>query len=134
MNNRMHSESAIGSRSSAATPRPTITAPAGAAAGFRGAHLAADLLRRLGVTDLPEGQSRLFHVWNRREAMTKAVGGALFDKPTGDFGVCDLEAPEGYSAALALREYTPRIRYRGTLVLPSGTAKVPLPVPSQRLL
>jgi hypothetical protein len=47
--------------------------------------------------------------------MTKAVGGALMDKPAGNFGICDLDAPEGYSAALALQERTPRIRYRAVL-------------------
>jgi len=83
----------------------------------------AALLRRVGVTDLPEDRSSLFRAWNRREAMTKAVGGALLDKPTGSFGLCDLEAPEGYSAALALLGHTPQVRYRGTPVLPDSTTK-----------
>ena len=47
MNNRMHSQSAMGSQSPAAAQRPTAMAPAGNAAGFRGAQLAADLLRKL---------------------------------------------------------------------------------------
>jgi 4'-phosphopantetheinyl transferase len=85
----------------------------------------AALLRRLGVTDLQEGRTNLFRAWNRREAMTKAVGGALLDSPAGNFGICDLEAPEGYSAALALPEHTPRIRYCSTPVLQASTAKAP---------
>jgi cyclopropane-fatty-acyl-phospholipid synthase len=47
MNNRMHSESAMGSRSSTAAQRSPVTAPTGSATGFRGADLAADLLQRL---------------------------------------------------------------------------------------
>lgn len=86
----------------------------------------AALLQRLGVTELPEGRSNLFRVWNRREAMTKAVGGALLDRPAGNFGICDLEAPDGYSAALALPEYIPQVRYRST--------PVPLPAPLQIFL
>jgi 4'-phosphopantetheinyl transferase len=78
----------------------------------------AALLRRVGVTDLPEDRTSLFRAWNRREAMTKAVGGALLDQPTGSFGLCDLDVPEGYSAALALLGHTPRVRYRSTTVLP----------------
>jgi cyclopropane-fatty-acyl-phospholipid synthase len=46
MNNRMHSESAMSSRSAAAAQRPTAIAP-GSATGFRGADLAADLLGKL---------------------------------------------------------------------------------------
>jgi 4'-phosphopantetheinyl transferase len=94
----------------------------------------AALLRRLGVTDLPEGRSNLFRAWNRREAMTKAVGGALLDSPAGNFGICDLEAPEGYSAALALPEHTPGIRYRSTTVARSSTAKSALRTPLQIFL
>lgn len=77
----------------------------------------AALLRRLGVPDVPEDRISLFRAWNRREAMTKAMGGALLDSPTGNFGMYDLEAPEGYSAALALEEHIPRVRYRSTPVL-----------------
>jgi 4'-phosphopantetheinyl transferase len=83
----------------------------------------AALLRRLGVTGLPEDKAGLFHAWNRREAMTKAIGGPLLETPAGNFGICDLEAPDGYSAALALVERTPRIRYRSTLVPASGTSR-----------
>jgi 4'-phosphopantetheinyl transferase len=93
----------------------------------------AALLRRLGATDLPEGRNNLFRAWNRREAMTKAVGGALLDSPAGNFGICDLVAPEGYSAAVALPEYIPRIRYRSTPVLP-GTINKPNRLPLQTFL
>ena len=94
----------------------------------------AALLRRLGVTDLPEGRSNLFRAWNRREAMTKAVGGALMDTPAGNFGICDLEAPEGYSAALALQEHTPQIRYRSTTAVRTSTVKSALLAPLQIFL
>lgn len=70
----------------------------------------AALLRRLGETSLPTGQTDLFDAWTRREAMTKAVGGALLDTPTGDLRTCHLDAPEGYSAAVALIGHNPRIR------------------------
>jgi len=83
----------------------------------------AALLRRLGVTDLPENKASQFHAWNRREAMTKAIGGPLLEAPAGNFGICDPGAPEGYSAALALLERTPQIRYRNTPVLAAGTSK-----------
>jgi 4'-phosphopantetheinyl transferase len=94
----------------------------------------AALLRRLGVTDLPEGRSNLFRAWNRREAMTKAVGGALLDIPAGNFGICDLEAPEGYSAALALQDHTPQIRYRSTTAVRTSTVKSALLAPLQIFL
>lgn len=72
----------------------------------------AALLRRLGIVYPQASRRDLFHAWNRREAMTKALGGALLDKPTGNFCACDLDAPEGYSAALATSEISPRVRYR----------------------
>jgi 4'-phosphopantetheinyl transferase len=83
----------------------------------------AALLRRLGETSLPDTQTAfgLFNAWTRREAMTKAVGGALFDKPAADLSTCVLDAPEGYSAALALVGHQPRIRRQDTLVLNFGT-------------
>lgn len=74
----------------------------------------AALLRRLGERDLPTGQVELFRAWTRREAVTKAAGGALLDAPSGDFRIRDLDAPEGYSAAVALIGHEP-------LVLPHGT-------------
>jgi len=81
----------------------------------------ATLLGRLGETSLPETQTGLFSVWTRREAMTKAVGGALMDAPTADLRTCHLEAPQGYSATLALVGHNPRIRRQDALVPPFGT-------------
>ena len=83
----------------------------------------AALLRRLGEQNLPESQTGpgLFDAWTRREAMTKAVGGALLDAPTADLRTCHLDAPEGYSAAVALIGQNPRIRRQNALVLPFGT-------------
>jgi 4'-phosphopantetheinyl transferase len=81
----------------------------------------AALLRRLGETSLPAGQNDLFNAWTRREAMTKAVGGALLDTPTADLRTCPLEAPEGYSAALALIGHNPQIRRQDALAFRFGT-------------
>jgi 4'-phosphopantetheinyl transferase len=83
----------------------------------------AALLRRLGEQNLPEPQTGpgLFDLWTRREAMTKAVGGALLDAPTADLRTCHLDAPAGYSAAVALVGQNPQIRRQDTLVLPFGT-------------
>ena len=83
------------------------------------------LLERLGETDILGTQAGLFRAWTRREAMTKAVGGALLDAPRGNFRICDLEAPAGYAAAVALLGCEPRIRRRNGLVLPSGTVPDP---------
>ncbi len=76
------------------------------------------LLQRLEETDLPETVPELYHAWTRREAKTKAIGGALFDKPRGDVHVADAAAPEGYAASVALVGRTPLVRYRTEL--PAG--------------
>ena len=73
----------------------------------------APLLERLGETDLSGTPRQLFQVWTRREAKTKAAGGALFDQPGDDISVTDLEAPEGYAASLALVDGEPSIHYCG---------------------
>jgi len=70
------------------------------------------MLRRLGETNLPDTEKALFSVWTRREAVSKAIGGALFRPPDGDFRVVDLEAPEGYSASLATMGRYPRHLYK----------------------
>jgi 4'-phosphopantetheinyl transferase len=70
------------------------------------------LLQRLGETDLPQSTQALYQVWTRREAKSKAAGGALFDKPSGRMCVIDIAAPEGYAASVALAGYQPDVRYR----------------------
>ncbi len=85
-----------------------------------GVNIAA-LLKRLGETDLPDGCTSLYSVWTRREAKSKAVGGRLFDRLTADFGVCDLDAPDGYSASLALVGREPNVRFKNGMVLPVST-------------
>ena len=76
------------------------------------------LLKRLGEKDLPDTQIALYNRWTRREATSKAHGGALFDTPGADFRVCDLAAPDGYSASLALIGIDPRVRRHEDLVPP----------------
>ncbi len=67
----------------------------------------APLLERLGETGLPATAPELYQVWTRREARTKAAGGALFDKPPDEICAIDITAPAGYSAAVALVGYKP---------------------------
>jgi 4'-phosphopantetheinyl transferase len=71
------------------------------------------LLRRLGETDLPQTTQELYQVWTRREAKSKAAGGALFDKPPADIRSADLIAPAGYAASVALAGCEPDVRYCG---------------------
>ena len=71
----------------------------------------AALLRRLGEMDLPNSTLDLYQRWTTREAKSKAVGGALFDKPPSNICAVRVKAPEGYSASVALVEYEPEIRY-----------------------
>jgi 4'-phosphopantetheinyl transferase len=72
----------------------------------------AALLRRLGETDLPQGEPELYQVWTRREARTKAEGGPLFTKPADDTRAIDVAAPTGYTASVALVGHEPVVRYR----------------------
>lgn len=72
----------------------------------------AALLRRLGETSIPESGIDLYRAWTRREATSKAAGGALFDRWDHDFGVCELDAPEGYCGSVALIGYEPYVRPR----------------------
>lgn len=81
----------------------------------------AALLGRLGETDLPDTKDGLFRAWTRREAMTKALGGALMEIPNGDFRILDLEAPPGYAASLVLIGKDPQVAYRRQIVLNFGT-------------
>jgi 4'-phosphopantetheinyl transferase len=74
----------------------------------------AKLLHRIGETQLTGTTAELFHVWTRREARTKAMGGQLMDIPTADLRVIDLIAPAGFAASLALQGADPEPRYRAT--------------------
>jgi 4'-phosphopantetheinyl transferase len=73
----------------------------------------AALLRRLGETAIPDTRDELYRAWTRREATSKAAGGALFDRWEHDFGVRALAAPEGYCASVALIGYEPYVRQHG---------------------
>lgn len=72
----------------------------------------AALLARLGETELPKTTPELYQVWTRREAKTKAAGGALFDKPADDICAIAITAPVGYAASVALVGYQPVAEYR----------------------
>ncbi|HXE63874.1 MAG TPA: hypothetical protein VN519_10065 [Bryobacteraceae bacterium] len=78
----------------------------------------AALLRRLGEISVPETSQELYRAWTRREATSKAAGGALFDRWDHDFGVRELDAPHGYCASVALIGYEPCVRQHGNF----GTA------------
>jgi 4'-phosphopantetheinyl transferase len=71
------------------------------------------LLHRLGETNLPEQTQQLYNVWTRREARSKAAGGALFDKPSDNVCAVDVTAPAGYAASVALVGFEPDVRYSG---------------------
>ncbi|HVW11492.1 MAG TPA: hypothetical protein VHC90_23060 [Bryobacteraceae bacterium] len=71
----------------------------------------AALLRRLGETSIPETPEERYRAWTRREATSKAAGGALFDRWDYDFGVRNLEVPEGYCASVALIGHEPYVRH-----------------------
>lgn len=73
----------------------------------------APLLVRLGETNLPSSTQDLYQVWTRREARSKAAGGALFDKPADNIRAVDLKAPPGYAASVALVGHEPEVRYCG---------------------
>jgi 4'-phosphopantetheinyl transferase len=73
----------------------------------------APLLERLGESNLPAAREELYQRWTRREARSKAAGGALFDKPPDTICVASLNAPEGYTAAVALAGFTPLVSYCG---------------------
>ena len=71
------------------------------------------LLERIGEPSSGGSPKDLFQLWSRREAKTKALGGALMDIPSGDVRVVDLAAPAGFVAALALVGRDPLVRYCG---------------------
>ena len=72
----------------------------------------AKLLHRIGETQLTGTRDELFHIWTRREARTKAVGGPLMEIPTADLRVVDVTAPEGFAASLALEGANPGPLYQ----------------------
>ena len=73
----------------------------------------AKLLRRLGETELSGRTAELFHVWTRREARTKAMGGQLMVATEGDVRVVDVRAPEGFAGSVALVGADPEPQYCG---------------------
>lgn len=72
----------------------------------------AALLARLGETDLPATEPELYQAWTRREAKSKATGGALFDPPADNVHAIEITAPAGYSASVALVGCVPLPLYR----------------------
>jgi 4'-phosphopantetheinyl transferase len=72
----------------------------------------AALLHRLGEADLPDSDLDLYRRWTRREAKSKASGGALFDTPAADIHAVDIEAPAGYAGSVALVGCEPVVRYQ----------------------
>ncbi len=71
----------------------------------------ARLLERLGERDLPEATGALYGRWTRREALSKAMGGGLFDAPVAGIEVVAVQAPAGYAASVALIGSVPSVRY-----------------------
>jgi phosphopantetheinyl transferase len=74
------------------------------------------ILTRIGEADLPDSIESLFHVWSRREARVKAVGGALWELPSPRVRVVDIEGPKGFASSLALVDREPEPRYCGGVV------------------
>ena len=70
----------------------------------------AALLRRLGEISVAETSEELYRAWTRREATSKAAGGALFDRWDHDFGVRELNVPDGYCGTVALIGHEPYVR------------------------
>lgn len=73
----------------------------------------AKLLRRLGEMEPGGSTAELFHLWTRREARTKAVGGQLMMAAEGDLRVLDVRGPEGFAASVALAGADPEPCYCG---------------------
>lgn len=71
------------------------------------------LLARIGETETEGDRQRLFQVWTRREARTKALGSPLMQSPPDEVCAMDLDAPEGFAASVALVWRTPVPRYCG---------------------
>lgn len=71
----------------------------------------AALLKRLGETDLPEDPPGLHERWARREAQSKARGGALFDAVDPGAYAVALQAPEDHFASVAAMGSVPAPTY-----------------------
>ncbi|MDE3199224.1 MAG: hypothetical protein KGN84_22935 [Acidobacteriota bacterium] len=65
------------------------------------------LLARIGEAETGGETGRLFQVWTRREARTKALGAPLMQTPPDEVRVADVEAPAGFAASVALVWRTP---------------------------
>jgi 4'-phosphopantetheinyl transferase len=72
----------------------------------------AAMLRRLGEAEIPERIEDQLQTWTRREARSKAAGGALFDPPPDNIQAVALQAPPGYAASVALVGFAPAPVYR----------------------
>jgi 4'-phosphopantetheinyl transferase len=72
----------------------------------------AAMLRRLSEPDIPEGVEEQLQLWTRREARSKAAGGALFDPPSDNIHAVTLQAATSYAASVALVGFTPAPVYR----------------------
>ena len=70
------------------------------------------LLKRLGETDLPVDPHDLHRRWTRREALSKARGGALFDAVDPEAYAVELQAPENHFASAAAMGAVPVPTYR----------------------
>jgi 4'-phosphopantetheinyl transferase len=66
----------------------------------------------LAVTPMPDREREFFRRWTRAEALWKAAGLGLYcagKTPDGDWHVVDIDAGEGYSAAVAASSPFPPI-------------------------
>ena len=71
----------------------------------------AAMLRRLGEAEIPARAEDQLQAWTRREARSKAAGGALFDPPAENICALRLQAPESYAASVALVGFEPEPIY-----------------------
>ena len=71
------------------------------------------LLHRIGEMDIHGSRAQLFHLWTRREARIKCMGGALMDIPPAHIIAIDIDAPEHFAASVALGNHLPVVRDRG---------------------
>jgi phosphopantetheinyl transferase len=72
-----------------------------------------NLLRRIGEKTSGGSAKDLFQMWTLREARTKAIGAQLMQQPPDDVFAIDIEAPDGFAAAVALYGRIPAVRHCG---------------------